>query len=1197
MSIISALVRRAGMWKILNLPFSGEHIRGSPPTNLTSRFLDELTSWMFVHPYRKLRLGTMPSFDVVWNHANLFGEVPPQIVRYAIRRLAYSTLSRLSSLVSGVSSIELSRLSTLISRGEFQGVNMAWWQALVDQYNWSSYRGGVPSLYDLVYRGRKLELNNGWVRFAVLKYCSEWYWRLKPGTKKRIFNMCFDDSSFRRLKDICSTADGVLNSIYLSCPVNPGDRDKLWKVACSIISQSVFRPEFGVILKDYKKKLRKSLLSTGEFTKLPVELRCLWHFIKHLTSSGGKSPSKTKMGVIRVLNFCQTRNSGCAPKELFPKSRDKLLSIVTLGDIPLSHHPGYFLEKAFDENITRKDISRAVMGARVSISTSACFETPRSNGGKSHFASLLIDDEVCMFDLETGERTEQLAETYGEKIFHRSIAAYKSGYENFYDVNLTIVSEPGCKARAVTSSAFFHSQFLQVYSHVTLELLRGIPESASGVSKTRHGWNFVEMLNEEWLFEVEEVWGLSTDLETSTDYFSWNVARDLLETINDYFSIPKWYGNAVIDALVHSRRIYYSGKIICQSTSRGIFMGDPVTKTLLTCVGLAALYRCKAHNPNIIACLVGDDYAAVSSDRRLLDSRRHETDDYNDPNSYDGVSILSSLVTYGMRISADDTYTSKDLVYFSEECVFIPRSRRNTLSAALEAKDRSRIPYADIVKGRLLLDLRKNRDDFTYNPVGRINQLGRDSSYCQPGSHRAIFDLASILQDVCLDLRHHRGFVYFPREICGEGKPIPFDNARNFIRWCRSHRRGYYFTRYNWLIEQSVLSADYNVYGVTPSRLGSFYTNMNRHFSEQHWIVKIPDRLVPKDIQPALKIPKYQEVMPGVMGRLRDYLMSRSEFVGKIASILSKESHLLEMENDIEPNDIESVPFDPDLVEDQLFSRFVGMWSTTPYRFAHIRSEEWYKRDEVEPYLKELDNFRVHFHMGDVHREERSVSTEAQIAGKQLYEWYLAAQDAVKSGDPIPEIPRKYVSDDEIILNYDLKRDQTVVWIVTGDIKLAREYAIRRKIRFGTRYRTFVLYPKFWIFARAQVERFKEPCRLEMVPRPTIDNMVMDVASIDVAFGRMRAVQAGELGVASGPENPELFARRNRLQMVYTEVIPVLPFEEYSERGSREIFEFRDFDNNAIRAVVRNAEVRTPAQLLGYRHPITDMRNDHAAPL
>jgi hypothetical protein len=183
----------------------------------------------------------LDELDVVWDHVSLFGRLPKRLVRYAVNRLVEQLIPDLQWSAS-----------TLIPRREFQSVNMAWWQAV----NLARARFPsriFPSIFDLQVSGGYLSSMNPWVRYAVIKYCSRWYPLLSRGAKKRVFNLCGDDKGLRYLQEACATADGIVFSLYVSVPVDDSDWDSMWSIIKSILTQCLFRPDFGVILRNYKK--------------------------------------------------------------------------------------------------------------------------------------------------------------------------------------------------------------------------------------------------------------------------------------------------------------------------------------------------------------------------------------------------------------------------------------------------------------------------------------------------------------------------------------------------------------------------------------------------------------------------------------------------------------------------------------------------------------------------------------------------------------------------------------------------------------------------------------------------------------------------------------------------------------------------------------------------------------------------------
>jgi hypothetical protein len=368
--------------------------------------------------------------------------------------------------------------------------------------------------------------------------------------------------------------------------------------------------------------------------------------------------------------------------------------------------------------------------------------------------------------------------------------------------------------------------------------------------------------------------------------------------------------------------------------------------------------------------------------------------------------------------------------------------------------------------------------------------------------------------------------------------------------------------------------------------------------------------MVPKDLEPVLTIPKYQEVFPEIMGRLNDYLMSRSEVIGKIASMLNMESNIREVENDLESVDIESYPFDSDYVEDSFLHRFCEHWIEDPWRFKRLRNESWYIRDEAEKHLSKIHTLRMDLgRFGDKVTKDEETLSRRKESSKNLFEWFLAAQDASKTGLEIPEIPRATLSDDSLILTYDLKPDQKIIWLVTRDYRLAREYAYRRAYFYGTDKRTFVLPPKWWLLARAEMSRFSESeydrklqrsikipsspaptgresklsvCQRANVPPLTEENMVFDTGAVDVAFERIRAVVVGqhlppELNhLPDGSLNPQ----RNRLRIYSVEPAEVLPYQEYFEPNDTPIVEFHQLKDAHLEQIVRYAEISVPRETL-----------------
>jgi hypothetical protein len=183
--------------------------------------------------------------------------------------------------------------------------------------------------------------------------------------------------------------------------------------------------------------------------------------------------------------------------------------------------------------------------------------------------------------------------------------------------SLVITDEPG-KNRAVTKAvACVKVVFDFVNKICSVPLERGFDSSHSGMKKANHMWNFfkdfeqkpirdilfseksrkVDEYNHSMRIEVEyeDVFGVSTDYETATDYISHLIGKVIAYPWMLKCGIPKVLRDLVCEIAFQSRPIYFSGDIgvgkyigeengiprFFIETTRGVLMGDPLTKVVL----------------------------------------------------------------------------------------------------------------------------------------------------------------------------------------------------------------------------------------------------------------------------------------------------------------------------------------------------------------------------------------------------------------------------------------------------------------------------------------------------------------------------------------------------------------------------------------------------------------------------------------
>jgi hypothetical protein len=279
--------------------------------------------------------------------------------------------------------------------------------------------------------------------------------------------------------------------------------------------------------------------------------------------------------------------------------------------------------------------------ARVTVSSSACWEETRKDGGTAEAILQImkvhedLENPIPIRNLDSGLVTEfkqVLAfESLGEAVFWAClnvVAGLK--LDELREVFLTSVKEPA-KVRIVTKGRAALKIVLDTVSKIcSYPLKKGFKSSESGMGKSNHGWNlFREIFSEEMVADIFEedtredenfvgysertiswktVYASSTDYQEATDRMVHPLGRILGLTWMRKCGIPPYLRGLVVAVCYGPRRIYFRGKghlsSYGESTDdpdirfivlrRGVLMGDPLTKVVL-------------HLANILARRLGSD--------------------------------------------------------------------------------------------------------------------------------------------------------------------------------------------------------------------------------------------------------------------------------------------------------------------------------------------------------------------------------------------------------------------------------------------------------------------------------------------------------------------------------------------------------------------------------------------------------------
>jgi len=263
--------------------------------------------------------------------------------------------------------------------------------------------------------------------------------------------------------------------------------------------------------------------------------------------------------------------------------------------------------------------------AGVTATTSATWEHTQAEGGTLQSLQDLCKDKAVgvkamVYDLDTGDPLNFLDQeaSEGTYIFWRCFEeVIHMKPEERKKAALVVVDEPG-KNRSVTKAvACVKVVFDFVNKICSIPLERGFDSSHSGMRKANHMWNFFKDYEKQPLkdilfsikrkrtekycnstrveVEYDDVFAVSTDYETATDYLSHGVGKIIAYPWLVKCGIPKILRDLVCEIAFEPRPIYFSGdfgvgellgtengvpkfRII---TSRGVLMGDPLTKVVL----------------------------------------------------------------------------------------------------------------------------------------------------------------------------------------------------------------------------------------------------------------------------------------------------------------------------------------------------------------------------------------------------------------------------------------------------------------------------------------------------------------------------------------------------------------------------------------------------------------------------------------
>jgi hypothetical protein len=913
-----------------------------------------------------------------------------------------------------------------------------------------------------------VQLSPSFRRFLLRKLY--WFKGLKKVHKNKLYSMCTAASDFQKLSNLMQSVEGRVIAGLLSV----GDRvsyEDIDALNVSIMSNLLNDSRYQKKMKTYLKRVRKSFLEGNPIPKPERHTSFLYAWVKKCVSPENVD---TDEGAYRLTTFCQGRAMGNPTGALILDSARKWVENFTTPD---PHDPdNYNLEELeIEVTGTPVNIEKVRAHARITLSTSACYEVGRKDGGKLAYARKILEiPQIRRIDLNTGEDSPEtvLSRKFpGEALFHHSLWKMRDEFKIQMSVRASNVNEGGAKSRVVTADTFAHGCVLSPWAHMWLKVLQKFPAANAGVTEGRHGWTFIKSITASrpdlsWVFDLA-VQAISTDLSEATDHLFWSAAEALINMCNRVLELPEWYGRLITRCLCSPRYVKYrAGSFSWEGeTTNGVFMGDSGCKVLLTMGNLLAVIRMGVSTHSVSA-VVGDDHTSISS------NAAHALEVYK-----------RSIRLLGFVTSDDDEVISDRYGFYAEELYTIPNTARDTVDAIFIPSSPREFPYIDVPKVRLLMDIRKDRKDFASTAVGRIFQFGREMEYCnRPNRYQALTHIGSWIQDHCLDLRHKPEFVYFPRSLVGGGKPILFQNRNNFVDFVHLHKRGRLLRRYYYLMDQAAHS------GMNLGIIPRFFTKTN----EDRLVIvrqrELPEEIIRLRLFQSRKKKWYQ---PLAVQRLTKYIISETE-------ILSRLNQLEELFSEVpvaQPATVENVAIGGLEGNPEIIETFLDMWEGNSMLMGRHAQENWYPREEVLEFLDLRNPLHVDIPIkwrgavGDRIPADRQLERERHEAA--LYDWVLSTAD----GEP----PTDIIADDPAIINSIRNVPFQDVYIVTRDWELLKYAA-----SMYWRKRIYMIDPLRWFEAGLTISPL---LGVEVQDSVIIDQGALDAAAIDLEDEADRIMQ------------------------------------------------------------------------------------------
>lgn len=856
-----------------------------------------------------------------------------------------------------------------------------------------------------------------------------WLKRLPESGKNKVRALIQSRAGRGFLKECLNTADGLTISLLFSTPElflgGYEFSDRLHNLVLMNCFHNYSR--FQKDLKLARKTIKKYRLLEEEVI-LPKSIWRTLSFLRPMLRHWDAAPGskRSKSAIFRIATFSQTRATGLADARMQRESIDDYIVNVTT---PKDFSPDDLLKIARDTTINHI-ISNPWYGKnpefRISASSAACREYPRSRGGKFGW----IHDYLRQNHFKVPPLQDGTPGYLGNLLYDKAKHEFRKRNKKLLEVNVAAIRENG-KARVVTSGSMLKEAALQPYSHLTIHMIKTIPNLAQGLGAGRLGWRFIRNVNPEnekfaFVFERDgKVYMMSMDWSKATDGPTHEMGRWVIEPLLRASGVPDEDIEMIFYYWLSPKSLFVDGKCVGKSV-RGLPMGDPMTKTALSLAHpICDLYARISTGTQAVEEGNGDDVIAIIEDPSYMEAYQ------------------KAAVMLGFEISELDTFLTQDWGTYCEEWFHIPVAKTNTVKTAAKTRQYLQLPYLDAPKIRLLIATEKDRRDFSSDPAGKITMMGKEMDYLRSfNKNPAILTnfVASGLQDVSLAVDDQPFPYNLPRELLGLGKPEPRWNP---LGWASSVQR--YSPRKKSIVWFLLTVALRDRIDVIPKG----HVRSAVHFNKESYLeyFKIPrdDPVRAYIVVPAEDRGKFP---PGLLSRLVQsrHLVPESRLIAYYLMqerINDMNAELQDVFETVEKT-VENIEI-PTLDEVDWLNLITDFRNKFYHRTHDLKPESIEDLYDVEAILK-LENgnpLRVtDVNIPVLQKFNRSVMKHSahDIEAEELYNWFWENREAVLNGETIytGTLPPIHLADDDLIFAQASLRETPLYIVVTDDKRLCR---------------------------------------------------------------------------------------------------------------------------------------------------------------